>query len=116
MKKLVEINLNNLVNPGKTDWISGRAFGENEAVNNKLLELIKEDIQIVLVIDKNIVKAINDSFIKGFFSAVFKELKSKEKVKSFFKIEADPYFVQLFEKNWTILDALYENIPYSTGS
>lgn len=102
----VKIDLNKLVNPN-VDWISGRTYGIAEAEKYQVLDhLIKRD-HFVIMVDEKRVKAINDSFIKGFFNEVFEKLKTKENVKQFFDIEANDYFKRLFEKNWTILENIY---------
>ncbi len=106
--RTVNINLNELVNPPYTDAIFGRDFGKKHATDKKLLSLIREDdIEIHIIIDDSIVKAINDSFIKGFFSDVFNELKTKANVEKRFIIDANQNFKNLFYKNWIILESIF---------
>jgi hypothetical protein len=104
----ITVNLTDLVS-AKVDLISGRSFGESEAEKNLVLDHIKNQDKMVILVNDQYVKAINDSFIKGFFSKVFSELKTKEKVKEYFEIRANDYFIRLFDKNWTVLEALYNN-------
>ena len=101
------INLSDLVNYPKTDSISGRAFGEEFANKIQLLKEIEEGNTFLIKIDSNIIKAINDSFIKGLFSSLFKKEKKIEIIKKKIKIEADDYYLNLFEKNWFILQQIY---------
>jgi hypothetical protein len=100
------VDLNTLVN-SNVDLISGRAFGEKEAEKFHIMDHVNNNEKIVIYIDDQKVKAINDSFIKGFFSDVFKILKTKERVQQIFEVEGNDYFIRLFHKNWTILEALY---------
>lgn len=104
-----EIELADFVDYPKTDWISGREFGEDKARKVGLLDWVKSKEKTIIHINDEKVKAINDSFIKGFFSSVFNEVKSKEQVNNLFTIDANPYYVRLFEKNFKILDAIYNN-------
>lgn len=105
----VIIDLTELVNPPHTDSISGRAFGEKHAEDVKLNDLIKGNKKIVLRINDQYVKAINDSFIKGFFREAFEQLKTAQRIRETFIIDANDYFKKLFEKNWRILEAI-ENV------
>lgn len=109
MEKLI-INLADLVND-KVDLISGRSAGEDEVKKRKVIEHLRNNDRVVIRIDDKKVKAINDSFIKGFFSAVFKEFGSKSIVEKMFEIEGNDYYKRLFDKNWSILDALYSHAP-----
>lgn len=108
--KTVSINLNSLVN-AHVDLISGRGVGEKEAKNFHIIEHVKNNDKIEIFIDDSKVKAINDSFIKGFFSDVFKHLKTKQRVQELFEVKSNDYYIRLFDKNWTILEALYDNGP-----
>jgi len=103
------IDLSKLVNKN-VDFISGRTYGEQEAIKANLMEHIKNNEKIIIKVDEKLVKAINDSFIKGFFSEVFSKLKTKDNVKTFFEVQGDEYFVRLFEKNWTILEASVSDV------
>ena len=105
MKK-VEIKLSELVNPPKTDSISGREFGEDYAKKIKLVQLFEQEVIVDVVIDDSVIKAINDSFIKGLFSSVFKKYKTIANVKKHVSINANEYFKRLFEKNWMILQEI----------
>ena len=78
---MIKIDLSELVKSPETNSISGRSFGEKFAVSKKLLDHVQQNEKILIVIDDSKVKAINDSFIKGFFSQVFEKLKTREKVK-----------------------------------
>lgn len=106
-----KIELSDFVDYPNTDWISGREFGEDKAKKLGLLNWVKANEKTTIHIDDNVVKAINDSFIKGFFSSVFEEVKSKDAVRKLFFIDANPYFIRLFEKNFKILDAIYNTSP-----
>lgn len=101
------IDLNRLAESTGADSISGRDFGATFAVKQDLLKHVRQHDKIVLQIDERRVKAINDSFIKGFFKTVFEQLKSKRKVQEQFEIEANDYYKRLFDKNWTILESIY---------
>lgn len=100
------VNLNKLVDATKTDSISGRAYGEGFAVKENIIQHLLNNENIVVEIDPKRVKAINDSFIKGFFSSVFDILKSKRNVQARFEIHGGEYYKRLFEKNWSILDSI----------
>lgn len=101
------IDLNILVNSPGVDSISGREFGATFAERQDLLAHVRNQDKIVLYIDETRIKAINDSFIKGFFKSVFELLRSKRKVQDQFEIKASDYYKRLFDKNWTILEAIY---------
>jgi hypothetical protein len=103
----IKLDLSELVESGKTDSISGRTFGQGYADLKKILPKIKEGYTFIVLVDDARIKAINDSFWKGFFSSVFNEYKSQEKVKSFFTFEANEYFKEHIEKNFIILDSIY---------
>jgi hypothetical protein len=100
------IDLTKLVNPPYTDSISGREFGEQHAKDTEVLTHIENGEKIILNIDQTYVKAINDSFIKGFFSKIFEKYNSVEQVKQFVELKANENFQRLFEKNWLILEAI----------
>ncbi len=101
------IDLNDLAASQGVDSISGREFGASFAERQDLLGHVRNHDKIVLLIDENKVKAINDSFIKGFFKKVFELLGSKRKVQEQFEIKSNDYYKRLFDKNWTILEAIY---------
>ena len=102
----IKLDLTELIEEGKTDSISGRTFGEGYAAKVELLENIKAGNKITLIIPPQKIKAINDSFWKGFFSGLFKVYKKKEIIKSFFNFETDDFYKTLIEKNLTILDSI----------
>lgn len=106
MKDVIKIELSKFVDYPKTDWISGREFGEEKARELQILDKILDHQKFEIIIDENYVKAINDSFIKGFFSKVFENLKKKSTVESYFEITGPEYFKKLFNKNFIILEAL----------
>jgi hypothetical protein len=108
MEKII-LNLTDLIQVGRTDSISGRRFGEGYANQVKLLENIKLGAHFVLIIPPDKIKAINDSFIKGFFSGIFKEFKSKEIVNSYFTFETDVFYKSLIDKNFSILESIYKS-------
>lgn len=86
--------------------ISGRSYGEQYALKIKLLDHLASNEKIILEIDSNKIKAINDSFIKGLFSKVF-ENNNLDFVKSHIEIKTDnSNFKSLFEKNWEILNSI----------
>jgi hypothetical protein len=101
------IDLTVLVNPPKTDSISGREFGEQHAKDTQILSHLEGGDKIIILIDSTFVKAINDSFIKGFFSKLFEKYRSSDRIKESVVVRASEDFQQLFEKNWTILEAIY---------
>jgi len=103
----IDINLNTLVDPPHTDSISGRGFGEEYAKTIELLQKIESNNKINFIIDSQYVKAINDSFIKGLFSKIFQKYKTIEEVKKHIQITGSDYFKRLFEKNWLILQEIY---------
>lgn len=107
MENNVKIELSQLVNPPKTDSISGREFGEDFADKIKLMELLQEGSNIQFIIDDNVIKAINDSFIKGLFNLVFKEYKTIAVVEKRITLVSNNYFIKLFKKNWQILQSIY---------
>lgn len=100
-------DLTKLVDPPKTDSISGRGFGAGYSDKIKLLDLISHDENIEFTIDENYVKAINDSFIKGLFNEVFKKYKTISSIQSKININASEHFKTLFFKNWKILENIY---------
>jgi len=105
MKKYI-IDFTKLVNPPNTDSISGREFGEQHAKDTEVLNHIQNDEKIVILIDPTFVKAINDSFIKGFFSKIFEKYHTVQVVKKFVELNVNENFQRLFEKNWSILEAI----------
>lgn len=109
MTEVRVIHLSELIVPTKTDSISGRRKGQGYALQKNILESVLKNEKINIVIDETKIKAINDSFIKGFFSGVFEKLRTKENVKSLFTIQANDYFKTLFDKNFTILDSIYNS-------
>lgn len=104
----IVLDLSELIEEGETDSISGRTFGEGYAKKKKIIEHITSGDTITILIDPSKVKAINDSFWKGFFSGVFKHLKSKDKVKNHFQFKTDDFYLSLIEKNLTILDSIFK--------
>jgi hypothetical protein len=102
----VKIDLGKLLNSAAVDNISGRAFGQKHAEDMHLIDHIEKNDKIVIVIDPTKVKAINDSFIKGFFSGVFIRLRKKEKVYKYFTFETSDFYKRLFDKNLTFLEAI----------
>jgi hypothetical protein len=102
------IDLSSLVTPPHTDSISGRRFGEKHASDSGLLEKIDQG-HIDIIISESVIKSINDSFIKGFFNEVFKKYKKKDFVKEHVTIVASENFKNLFDKNWSILEAIYND-------
>jgi hypothetical protein len=105
--KIIKLDLSELIEPGITDSISGRTFGEGYAEKKQVLAKIQEGYSFVVIIDDKKIKAINDSFWKGFFSELFKKYKYQEKVKTFFTFESNIFFKEHIEKNLIILDSIY---------
>lgn len=105
MKEYI-IDLTELVNPPNTDSISGREFGEQHARDTSVLEHIKNNEKIVITFDQKYVKAINDSFVKGFFSKIFETYPSVNQVRGFVELKMNQNFQRLFEKNWLILESI----------
>lgn len=90
------------------DSFSGRDTGVEYSQSINLLYILEQGYNVEIVIDNRYIKAINDSFIKGLFNDVFKKYGKTEVVKRV-NIISDEYFVKLFEKNWTILEAIHEH-------
>lgn len=104
----LKLDLIDLIEVGKTDSISGRTLGEKYAKKVHLADHIKSGNNVEIVIP-SLIKAINDSFWKGFFSDLFKVYKSKEKIKSYFTFTTDDYYKSVIDKNLTILDSIYNS-------
>ena len=104
----ITLDLSELIEEGKTDSISGRKFGEGYAKKVELIENIRKGNKFTIIISAEKIKAINDSFWKGFFSAAFQELKSKDKVNSYFTFITDDFYKSLINKNLTILDSIFQ--------
>ncbi|TWR30463.1 hypothetical protein FPZ43_05850 [Mucilaginibacter pallidiroseus] len=105
MEKILD--LNKLVSPPDTDAIFGRYNGNDYAEKFHLLEELKQNNSFIIKIDSTRVKSINDSFIKGMFSDIFKIYKKKDIIQNRFAIDAPEPFKNLFYKNWGILEAIY---------
>jgi hypothetical protein len=105
MKEYI-IDLTILVNPPKTDSISGREFGEQHAKDTSVLDHIQNNEKIIIQINPTYVKAINDSFIKGFFSKIFEKYRTVQEVKKIVELKMNENFNRLFEKNWAILESI----------
>lgn len=104
MKNEKVFNLKDLITT-ETDIISGRKFGKDYADKIKLLDLVSDNTVIHFIIGEE-VKAINDSFVKGLFNEIF-VFYNYEEIKKLIKIEGRAHFLNLFEKNLRILDAIY---------
>lgn len=102
-----QFNLTDLINPPNTDSISGRDFGIGYSKKIKLLELVQKDEKIQFVIDDQLIKAINDSFVKGLFSNIFEKYKTILSVEQKISINSNEHFKRLFFKNWRILENIY---------
>jgi|JI10StandDraft_1071094.scaffolds.fasta_scaffold557315_3 hypothetical protein len=100
---LVELKLEELISKN-IDSISGRTTGQNYAQDKKIMDSIDSTKYVIIISPK--IKAINDSFIKGFFSEVFKKYRTKEKVQEKFTVQGEAYFVDLFNKNFSILESI----------
>lgn len=105
MKEYI-IDLTELVNPPNTDSISGREFGQQHARDTDVLAHIQNKEKIVITFDQKYVKAINDSFVKGFFSNIFEIYPSVNQVRGFIELRMNEDFQRLFEKNWLILESI----------
>jgi hypothetical protein len=105
MKEVI-FNISDLLQKGKTDQISGRSFGNDYSTKIRLMDLIDSNTHVKFIINDE-VKAINDSFIKGLFSEVFKKYKDLNKIQSLISIESNDFFRSLFDKNWQVLQAIY---------
>lgn len=88
------------------DYVSGRETGKNFEVEQKLLELALMGNKVIICIDDNRIKAINDSFIKGLFSPIFAVFKTRSEVAKRFEIAGNDYYIRLFNKNWMILEEI----------
>lgn len=102
-----QYNLNTLVKPPFTDSISGRDLGIAYSQQIGLLEAMDKGEKIEFIIDDTFVKAINDSFVKGLFSAVFEKYKTVTIIQQEITIVASDHFKRLFAKNWRILENIY---------
>jgi hypothetical protein len=105
--KTITLDLSELIEPGRTDSISGRTFGEGYAEKKQILTKIQEGYTFVITVDDSKIKAINDSFWKGFFSGVFSLYKTEKQVRKLFTFKANSFFLDHIEKNLTILDSIY---------
>lgn len=99
------IDLKELLNNDE-DSISGRSTGSSYAEGYKLTDKIKNNIKITITIPEQ-VKVISDSFWKGFYNEVMKEIKSKNKIEESIRIIGDPFFKEASSKNLIILEAIY---------
>ena len=98
------LNWDELIDENNVDSISGRDLGTGYAKNKDILKKIEDGDEINIVISQKI-KAINDSFIKGFFAKIFEEYKTVDKIKDKFSVDAyDAHFTNLIQKNWRILE------------
>lgn len=104
--KEIEIDLTDLVKPPFTYSIYGRDLGEIYALEKNLSDHVKNGDKIIIKIDSEKVKAINDSFIKGFFCKIFEMLYTVSEVRKYFELKMCDEFKNLFEKNWIILESL----------
>ena len=104
---MTQINISELVTRDKTDSISGRDLGIEYAKQIKLLDILSKGEQIEFHIDSELVKAINDSFIKGLFNDVFKKYKRVDEIRKRVSINANDHFQKLFLKNWLILQEIH---------
>lgn len=101
----IELHLDELLDR-REDSISGRTFGQGYAMQNEIMQNLENGNTFSIIISDKI-KAINDSFWKGFFSEVFKKYRTIEKVESFFNFSCDPYFKKLIDQNFKVLEAIY---------
>lgn len=100
------IRLLELIDPPHTNLISGRDVGEQYAIQKDVINQLSTGAHLVIEIDDSI-RAINDSFIKGFFSEIFKKYHSYDVVTSIVTIEGSSDFKTLFDKNFKLLDIIY---------
>lgn len=103
---VIELNLEKLLPNDRVDSISGRKYGQGFANTERILEKIKAGNTFNIIISAKI-SFINDSFWKGFFSEILKELGSKSKLLEKFTFEADSYFMEDIQENLDVLDSIY---------
>lgn len=84
------------------DSITDRRTGDEYAKTIDLLNLLQNGYRVKIVIDEKI-KSINDTFIKGMFNEVSKVFTADE-IKEKVEIVGDNDFINLFKKNWIILE------------
>lgn len=101
------IDLSKLVTQSDVDSISGRKYGQDFFNTEEVMAYLKNEKTIRIIINENEIKAINDSFWKGFFSEVFNEYKSKEEVQNRFEFKCIEYYKNQIEKNFEILNSIY---------
>jgi hypothetical protein len=104
--QVIPIELAELVSDS-VNSISGRSFGEGYAKKKDLVGHLEKGDTFLIKIDSDKIKAINDSFWKGFFNDVFKLYHTKEEVLNRFQFDSNEYFLKLINKNLAILDAIY---------
>jgi len=102
-----DIHLSKLITSTEIDSISGRKFGQDFAETEGVLKLLENGFIIKIIIDDTKVKAINDSFWKGFLSKVFERLKSKSEVNKLLEFDCNSSFKKQIDKNFEILDSIY---------
>ena len=106
---MARLELKEIITSPDSDTISGRATGEQYYKKCKVSEILDRNENIVIVIDDNIVKAINDSFWKGFFKPIIFRYKTLKEFNKHVIIEANDFYRKSIEKNIHILEAIYQS-------
>lgn len=101
-----QIDLSISIDNNITDYLSGKNVGLQYLNYNRVLNLIKHGHTIEIIIDDSKISAINDSFIKGFFTPIFEYLKTKTEVDKVISIKSNNYYKDLFDKNMIILEVI----------
>lgn len=105
----ITINFSDFINnPNNVDFLSGRKVGQKKYKDSNIENKIDGNYHFTIVIDDHLIKGINDSFIKGFFSDIFRKMRTRENFYKKFTIDAIDHYKKLFEKNFKILEILNE--------
>lgn len=100
------IDFKDLIKDGLTNVISGRKLGEQFAKDTKIVERLRVGVNYTIIIDAEKIKAINDSFLKGFYGEIYKELKSKDIINLRVKLDTDKYYKSLIDKCLIVIESI----------
>jgi hypothetical protein len=106
-EELVLVDLSELTKNKDIDSVSGRKEGNLFAENLSVLSKMKANAKIKLVVDPDKVKTVNDSFWKGFFSAIMDHYKSTSEVEKRVEIEGNDFIKKNVHENLLILEAIF---------
>ena len=91
----------------KIDSVSGRKEGRRFAEDLDVLNKLKKGSKFKVVIDKEKISTINNSFWKGFFSEIMKHYRKREVVESLVTIEASEFIRENVKENLSILESIF---------